>query len=325
MSVNGLEDMLLRLTKHGDLERRPKLHMFRHYAGTAMVQQSGIEKARRLLGHQSPETTAIYSHLSVDDLRPAINETAVLSGISHPNGTASTAVQLDGSTEVAVHRLEQAMQALTTGWRQRDAVLRHLTTVWTAAAASGKDTAFPLGVVEMVLWHRTTVPVLSFDEHILISNCGNVVGRYLIAYEDEPPPIDAVRSIGEELGHGIPGRKFTGEGLDEGQLAKLEGMLSLAVPASGVAYALLRAARLGAALESFRADIVQGHTAVELLLGLAVWGEGYPPLIIPASDKYLWRLLLQRLLAGDALPLVAYGVARLRSVTDGIHALVEGE
>lgn len=129
LSSNGLEDMLQRLTNHGNLDRRPKLHMFRHYAGTAMVQQSGIEKARRLLGHQSPETTAIYSHLSVDDLRPAINETAALSGISHPNGAADTTIQLDGTTEMALQRLEQAMQGLPAEWRQRDVVLRHLTTM----------------------------------------------------------------------------------------------------------------------------------------------------------------------------------------------------
>jgi len=54
-----------------------------------------------------------------------------------------------------------------------------------------------------------------------------------------------------------------------------------------------------------------------------VWGGGYLPLIIPASDKHLWRLLLQRLLAGDPLPLVAYGVARLRGMADGVHVLVE--
>jgi integrase/recombinase XerC len=322
LSPKGLGTMLKRLAKQAGLQRKPRLHMFRHYAGTAMVQQSGIEQARRLLGHQSPETTALYTHLNGDDLRPAVGEAAALSGIGGRNGWAETPVNLDGTTQLALGRLVRSLADLPAGWRESDEVLHHLVTTWAAEAATGNEAARPAPVVAAILWDRETVRGLSFDDHVRIADFGDVVGRLLVTCEGARPRLDRLLAISEELRRGLSGPGHRGDGLDRGDLVRVAEMLNGTKGDGGPVGSLVLAARLANAMEPFRIDVLDGDVAAEMFAGLTVWAAGLPVLIVPAAERSLWRLLQHRLLAGDPLPLVPYGVAKLRSVADGIHAFL---
>lgn len=324
LTSNTLEDMLGRLAKQAGLDQRPHLHMFRHYAGTSMVQQGGIERARRLLGHQSPETTAIYSHLSVDDLRSAVDETAVQSGVSRHRSSTAAPIQLDVGTEMALHRLEKALADLPEGWRTSDVVLRELVSVWTSEAASVGEASVSIAAVGEILWDRATVPGLSLDDHMLISNFGNAAARYLVACEGQDPDADLLPRIGRELGHGLVVVGELGEGVNEEQLARVARASDQPDGGSVVLATLAYASRLHASLQSYRVDIQHGRQAIDMVTGLAVWSVGLPPLIIPASERQLWGLLVGRFVSGDGVPVVSYATAKLKGLVERIHAVLTG-
>lgn len=94
--AHSLQRMLQRVSDAAGLERRPHLHMFRHFAGTAIVNNhasGGIEQDRRILGHASNSTVSVYAHLGVDDLRAAVRDTEAMGGIplhTAPSAQAST-------------------------------------------------------------------------------------------------------------------------------------------------------------------------------------------------------------------------------------------
>jgi len=323
LSPDRLEDMLKRLAKQAGMERRPHLHMFRHYAGTSMVQQGGIERARRLLGHQSPETTAIYSHLSVDDLRPAVDETAVQSGMACGASTGVLDIQQDPGTAMALERLGRALAALPSGWRRRETVLRGLVTGWTAEVATSGDEAYAAAAVGDILWTRATVPGLSLDDHMSIANFGNAAGRHLKTCEEQLPAPGLLTPIGRELSHGLPTAEALTEGVTEEQLARSLQGLSDPDPENGTLGAVTYALGLYASLQPFRVDVPHGRQAIDLMLGLTTWSRGLPPLIVPASERQLWGLLLGRFAVGDSVPVVAYVVAKLKGLVERVHALLD--
>lgn len=324
LAPQSLGRMLSRLAENAGLDRVPRLHMFRHYAATAMVQQRGIEQARRLLGHQSPETTAIYTHLDVDDLRPAVGETAALSGIGNHNGANDAPVHLDGTTQLALGRLMRSLEGLPDGWRVDGDVLRYLVAVWTSEIGAGGESAIPRAAVEAVIRERATVPDLSFDDHIRIANFAEVVGRLLVTCEDSPPGAERLHGISEGLRRGLPGAGHLAEGLGGSDTVRLEEVLAGAGSGLGPVRSLALAGRLANAIEPFRVEVTDGDLTAEVFVGIVVWSAGLPALIVPAAERSLWRLLRHRLASGDPLPLVSYGVAKLRGITDGIHALLGG-
>ncbi len=322
LTPERLEDMLRRLANQAGLERRPRLHMFRHYAGTSMVQQGGIERARRLLGHLSPETTAIYSHLSVDDLRSAVGETGMQSGMAGSRPATTSPLNADPGIEMAIQRLGLAVTAMPDGWRQRESVLRDLVSYWTAETAGAGERAYSTGHVENVLWSRATVPGLTLDDHMAIANFGNTAWRYLSMCEDRPPQAQMLTTLGRELSHGLLSVDQIGEGVSEVQLARAAEGLDDPPPGREWLRLILKAVELHTSLEAFRVDIPRGRQAIDLLLGLFMWSGGMPPLIVPASDRLLWGLLLRRGLLGDNAPVVAYAAAKLQGLMQRIEALV---
>ena len=322
LSPSRLQGMLARLAKQAGLERRPSLHMFRHYAATSMVQQGGIERARRLLGHKSPETTAIYSHLSVDDLRPAVDETAVQSGMACGKSTRPQEIELDPGTEIALHRLGKAAAGLPEGWRRHDTALRDLVSHWTAEVAPGSENAFAVADVNEVLWNRATVAGLSLDDHMAIANCGNAAGKYLRSCEGRPSRVSVLPALGRELAHGLPSVECVGEGVSDEQLARVEAELGELPTEDGPLAVLTYALRLCTSLQPIRVDVPHGRQAIELLMGLTTWSGGLPPLIVPASERHLWSLLVGRFIVGDGVPVVAYAAAKLKGLVDRVHAIV---
>jgi integrase/recombinase XerC len=322
LTPGRLGDMLRRLASQAGLERRPRLHMFRHYAGTAMVQQGGIERARRLLGHQRPETTAIYSHLSVDDLRPAVAETGVYSGMAGRSTAALPPPPADPGTEMAVQRLGLAVQAMPAGWRQREPVLRDLVTRWTAETAGAGERAYAVEDVGAILWSRATVAGLTLDDHMVIVNFGNTAWRYLTLCEDRPPQVQMLDTLGQELSRGLLSVDQSGEGGSEDQLARVAEGLDDLPPGQDLMGLLTRAARLYTSLQPFRVDIPRGQQAIGLLIGLFTWSRGLPPIVVPAAERLLWELLLQRLLMRDNVLAVAYAAARLAGLVQRVETLL---
>jgi hypothetical protein len=51
----------------------------------------------------------------------------------------------------------------------------------------------------------------------------------------------------------------------------------------------------------------------EAVMGLLTWSHGFPPLVTPAAERPLWRLLEQRTRSGDLLPMLGYCVAKMRA------------
>ena len=71
---------------------------------------------------------------------------------------------------------------------------------------------------------------------------------------------------------------------------------------------------MAAQLQSRRVDIPCGRQSIEMTLGLLMWDRGLPPLIVPASSRNLWRLLLDRTSSGDTVPCMAWCVSRAADV-----------
>lgn len=322
LAPDRLQDMLTRLAKQANMERRPHLHMFRHYAGTAMVQQGGIERARRLLGHQSPETTAIYSHLSVDDLRPAVDETAVKSGMGCGASTGVPDIQQDPGAAMAVERLGRSLAALPAGWRRREEVLRDLVSHWTAQVSPSVDEAYATAAARDILWARATVPGLSLDDHMAIANFGNAAGRYLTSCDGHPPTPGLLTAMAHELSHGLPTAEAFSTAVSEEQLTRSLHGLSEPDPAGSTFGIVTYAVGLYTSLQPFRLDMPLGRQAIDLMLGLTTWTRGLPPLIVPASERHVWGLLLGRFLVGDGLPVVAYAVGKLKGLVERVNALL---
>ncbi len=114
---DSLQHMLARASKAAGLDR-PHLHMFRHFAATAIVNGHGTEQARRILGHAGYDTLAVYTHLSVEDLRPAVNHTAAMAGISVRAAGDAADPRLDPGTELAGKQLQDLVASMPDDWRQ---------------------------------------------------------------------------------------------------------------------------------------------------------------------------------------------------------------
>ena len=48
------------------------MHQLRHWFGTNVARSGNLRAAQELLGHASPATTAIYTKVTVDDMRSAV-------------------------------------------------------------------------------------------------------------------------------------------------------------------------------------------------------------------------------------------------------------
>ncbi|GEM_PF-2390573 len=80
--INEIDDKnkkiwdITRQAVHSFFYRRYKInpHMFRHYFGTQLVKNAGMETARRALGHTNYEILKIYLHLDLEDIREAIEQ-----------------------------------------------------------------------------------------------------------------------------------------------------------------------------------------------------------------------------------------------------------
>ncbi len=322
LAPHTLQAMLKRLTAIAGLERKPHLHLFRHFAGTAIVSNhasGGIEQARRVLGHVSSETVAVYSHLTVDDLRPAVRDTAALSGIALRRAGGSDGLRLDAGTLLAARQLDELVRSLPGDWQQSDSVRRWIVTEWTRQCAIANPPAFARGEVDVIVWERHTAAHLSLDDHLAVVSVARVVHR-LLNTEHLHVVTDLLR-IDENLRGAFPQRS-PGEPPSEGELRSLDSALpqpSLELhSASVLAAVVLLTSELGV----HRAGLAGGQVTIDLLAGIAVWQRGLPPLIVPAAEAGLWRLLQARSAGGDVAPAVAYGLAKVAGVAGELSRLL---
>ena len=319
LSSQSLQRMLRRAAAAAGLEDVPHLHMFRHYAATAIVanhSSGGLEQARRILGHASNATVSIYAHLSVDDLRPVVRDNAILSGIAPAGEPGDAKATLEHGTEITLDELLRVLGSLPDGW-QREAECRDwLAVEWTRHCIADTVVSYAFADVAAMVCDRRTVPELALDVHLAATEFAHVAVRRLTA-KHRHCVADLV-DVGEDLARGPSGQLARGEGLSRAHLSRLEKLLPAdSVGAVGVIEGL---AAVASELRGLRVDVPGGRVAIELLLGLIAWGRGLPPLIIPASDRSLWRLLLHRHAGGDPGLAVAYCVARLTDVASGLLA-----
>ena len=72
---------LQRVAEVSGVRRRVTPHMFRHTAATLLVEEGvDIRFVQRLLGHANLSTTEIYTHVSDQALRSALERADVMKG-----------------------------------------------------------------------------------------------------------------------------------------------------------------------------------------------------------------------------------------------------
>ena len=73
LSKHGLQDAFHRARKTAGIDKGATIHSLRHSFATALLQSGAdLVSLQRLLGHSSLDTTAIYLHVQMDDLREAV-------------------------------------------------------------------------------------------------------------------------------------------------------------------------------------------------------------------------------------------------------------
>lgn len=179
LAAHSLQRMLQRVSDAAGMERRPHLHMFRHFAGTAIVNNhnsGGIEQARRILGHASNSTVSVYAHLSVDDLRPAVRDTGAMSGIPlRTRGSGQDTVTLGPAADMALAELRDVLKELPERWQSVPAVVDWLIAEWARHCLPADGRSFSLCETGAVLHRRQTVDTLTLDQHFALAEFGRAV------------------------------------------------------------------------------------------------------------------------------------------------------
>jgi len=323
ISANALQRLLERLSDAAGIERRVHPHMFRHYAATTMVSNNGpggVEHARRILGHLSHGTLAVYTHLSVDDLRRVVSDTAALSGIPQRADLDGGGPVTDPHVGLAAERLVELVKGLGTSWQRDQRVVDWLRVEWTRQAVPEQGAAFGFQATHRVLVSRQTMQHLDLDAHVAIAGFGRLAGSELQARR--PHAVEAVLDIGARLGRGLMDRPVTGEGVTEAQLRSLNRQLCEPRRHADPLVVLAGVVSVALAVREIRGDVPNGRCAIEMLTGLLAWDRGLPPLITPAAERQLWRLLLDRYVAGDRGPALAYAVAKVAGLAGELSSLL---
>jgi integrase/recombinase XerC len=301
LAPHAMQRMLRKLADLAGLNKNIHVHQFRHYAATSIVQNhssGGMEQARRILGHASTDSLSVYLHLSVDDLRPAVEDNARRSGIGARASVES--VKVDPGTDLAAKRLQGLLDELPEEWQRDEGVIELLTIEWTRHIVA-EDIPLPVDSARAILTERSTVEGLTLDQHLTIAEIGGLIVRHLNMRDHV---VEQVLEIGDQLKQG---RGHTGEGVKAMQLRKLNALMPTE---RSVLSAIAGAVSVACELQSHRVDIPCGRQALELMVGLLMWDRGLPPLIIPTASRNLWRLLLDRASNGDGVPSVAWCVSR---------------
>jgi len=81
LSKHGVQDAFHRARKAAGIDKGATIHSLRHSFATALLQSGAdLVSLQRLLGHSSLDTTAIYLHVQMDDLREAVGRHPLAGG-----------------------------------------------------------------------------------------------------------------------------------------------------------------------------------------------------------------------------------------------------
>ena len=72
LPAREVQRMVQRLRELADLDVRVTPHSFRHHFATSRVQKAPVHTVQQILGHRRLESTAVYLHASLDDLRAVV-------------------------------------------------------------------------------------------------------------------------------------------------------------------------------------------------------------------------------------------------------------
>ena len=319
LRASALYRMLKRLTKKAGLETRIGLHALRHYAATSIAQSpnGGLAHAQRLLGHQSPQSTAIYVHLSVDDLRSGVSEALAVGGQRRSELVRAEPLMLDAATQQLARQIAARLSALPSGWQRIPAAVQTVLTEWARHAVPEQDVGFPAEAVEAILWSRVTVPNLSLDDHLLVSAFGRCAAGRMVGGVQERLRLSDVIGIGWELASGVSGYAPHGEPLNVEVLRAKDDVLRN-LPAGDSLTALMHAVALRSSLQGYRVGTACGRTAIDLWAGLWLWEQGLAPIVVEAEERSLWHLLAERFGSGDVVPAVAHAATKVKRIIDEV-------
>ncbi len=327
LRASALYRMLKRLIRKAGLERNVGLHSLRHYAATSLVQSpnGGLAHAQRLLGHQSPQSTAVYVHLSVDDLRQGVSESLGLAE-RPPSRNHAHALNLDAATEHSAKQLTASLSALPNGWQRDSPTVRWMVTEWTRQSVPSRDsTAFRAGDVDEILWSRATVPSLALDDHLRIAAFGRCVWGRMTASDPAALQVSDVIGIGSDLSQGLPGGGPVGEPLSAKDLTAFDQSVTETQGSDDPLPVLADAISIYAHLQTHRLGIPSGRSTIEVWTGLWLWHRGLPALVVAAAERPLWHLVVERYCTGDRLPALSYAIARTKTIVDEVMQRSSGE
>lgn len=320
LSPASIQRMIGRVAEAAGIEKNVHCHMFRHYAATAIVQNNasgGMEQARRILGHASTESLSVYLHLSVDDLRPAVQDNTRRTGIRKGSAARTETVKVDPGTELSAKALQRLLDELPADWQADSHIMEGLVVEWTRHLLAD-EMPFAADQVRAILVERRTVEGLTLDDHLTISEVGALIARHLNSTDHG---VEQALEIGEELERTSFGQSAKGDGVSAIQLRELNALMP---EGDGVLSTVAGIVAVASQLQSHRIDIPCGRQSIEMILGLLMWDRGLPPLIIPSASRNLWRLLLDRALNEDTVPSVAWCVSRATEVVGEVATRVQG-
>jgi len=324
LSANGLQRMLQRVADAAGLEQRPHMHMFRHFAGTAIVNNhasGGIEQARRILGHVSNSTVSVYAHLNVDDLRPAVRDNAALSGLPvRTPGPAQAHAGLGPAADIAAGEVRDMLRELPKGWQGATQTVDWLITEWARHCLPANGRPLSWGEVVAVLFDRQTVPTLTLDQHFALAEFGRAVRRRMLSRRKLST--DEVLACAAELGGGMAQSRPVGEGTTAAELRAVAALLPGRDGSGDIAGVTAGLVSASARLYALRPDLPNGRQTAEVITGLLGWGLGLPPLIIPATHRRLWDLLLRQAAEGDRSSAVVFCLSQIQGVTGELLRLL---
>jgi len=301
LAAHSLQRMLQRVSDAAGLERRPHLHMFRHFAGTAIVNNhasGGIEQARRILGHASNSTVSVYAHLGVDDLRAAVRDTGAMGGIPlHTAPSAQDLTNLGPTVNLALVELREVMNELPEKWQAQTVVVDWLVAEWARQCLPNHGRAMAHSLVAAVLYERQTVANLTLDQHFALAEFGRSVRRRMLGRKDLT--VNDLIAVTEELGSGIAGREPIGEGATSEEIRAIANLLPHRGQPGDLTERVLGVATAAARLHCLQADLPNGRVAAEVVAGLLCWSCGLPPLVIPAAQRRLWDVLVREIVDGN--------------------------
>ncbi|MEN6544525.1 MAG: tyrosine-type recombinase/integrase [Armatimonadia bacterium] len=301
LAAHSLQRMLQRIADAAGLESRPHLHMFRHFAGTAIVNNhsaGGIEQARRILGHASNSTVSVYAHLGVDDLRAAVRDTGAISGLPlHPGPSCEDFTGAGPAVSFALFEMRRMVCELPENWQTRTVVVDWLVAEWSRHCLPTDGRPYCHASAVAVLYERQTVTGLTLDQHFALAEFGRAVRRRMLGRRDMT--VNDLIAVTEELGAGIAGRDPVGEGATVEEIRAIAGLLPNRGKPGDVAERMMCLVTAAARLHCLKPDLPNGRVAAEAVAGLLCWSCGLPPLVIPASQRLLWDLLVREIAAGN--------------------------